>query len=75
MDASKEAHARQAQRASPQGSGPNCWQCAHFGITYVPGTPYACHYMGFRTNVLPAIEVLRVDGVGCRAFVGKARVG
>lgn len=33
--------------------------------------PYACQRYGFRTKVLPAIEVLRVDGQFCMGFVPK----
>jgi len=28
--------------------------------------------MGFKSRALPAIEVLRVDGVACRGFAAKA---
>ena len=52
--------------------GPNCWQCRFFGITYQPATPYACQRLGFRSQVLPSIEVLRTDGRFCQGFVPKA---
>jgi hypothetical protein len=51
--------------------GPNCWQCQFFGVSYDPRMPYACKRYGFRTKVLPAIEVLRVDGQFCMGFVPK----
>ena len=52
-------------------AGPDCRACRHFAITHVPATPYACRAMGFRSRMLPALEVLRVDGRPCRSFVAK----
>ena len=52
--------------------GPNCWQCRFFGITHQPATPYACQRMGFRSQILPSLEVLRTDGRFCQGFVAKA---
>ena len=52
--------------------GPNCWQCQHFAVSHVPSTPYACRAMGFRSRVLPSLEVLRVDGQFCKLFGAKA---
>lgn len=52
--------------------GPNCWQCRFFGITYQPATPYACHRLGFRSQLIPSVEVLRTDGRFCQGFVLKA---
>jgi len=48
--------------------GPNCWQCEYFAISWHPRMPYACQRMGFKSQVLPAIEVLRTDGQPCRGF-------
>lgn len=52
--------------------GPNCWQCRFLGITHLPATPYACQRLGFRSQVLPSLEVLRSDGRFCQGFVPKA---
>ncbi len=51
--------------------GPNCFQCRHFAVSWDPSLPYACRLMGFKSRVLPAIEVLRVDGVFCRGHSPK----
>lgn len=51
--------------------GPNCWQCQHFAVSWDPKRPYACLRMGFKSPVLPALEVLRVDGQVCRSFTPK----
>ena len=56
---------------TPQAQGPNCWQCQHFGMSYVPQMPYACRLMGFHSRALPCLEVLRADGHFCRGFVAK----
>jgi len=52
--------------------GPNCWQCQHFGISYDTKLPYLCRLMGFKTKMLPAIEVLRADGQYCQGFHPKS---
>ena len=51
--------------------GPNCWQCQFFAVSHDPRMPYACRRYGFRAKVLPAIEVLRVDGQFCMGFQPK----
>jgi hypothetical protein len=53
---------------------PNCWRCRHFAISYDPKRPYSCRLMGFKTKILPAIEVLRADGVRCMGFERKPAV-
>ena len=53
--------------------GPNCWQCQHFAISYVPSMPYACRAMGFQSQALPALEVLRADGQFCKLFLAKPK--
>jgi len=56
---------------APEAQGPNCWQCQHFGMSYVPQMPYACRLMGFQSRALPSLEVLRADGRFCRGFAAK----
>jgi hypothetical protein len=51
--------------------GPNCFQCRHFAVSWDPSFPYMCRLMGFKSRALPAIEVLRVDGVVCQGFAVK----
>ena len=48
--------------------GPNCYQCRHFAVSWDPSFPYLCRLLGFKSRALPAIEVLRADGVFCRGF-------
>lgn len=54
------------------GAGPNCYQCRHFAVSWDPKLPYACRLMGFKSRALPAIEVLRADGLPCQGFSSKS---
>jgi len=40
-------------------------------VSWDPAKPYACRLMGFKSRVLPAIEVFRTDGNPCRGFLNK----
>ena len=51
--------------------GPNCWDCRYLAITWDVRLPYGCQYMGFRSRVLPSLEVIRTDGRHCGAFAPK----
>ncbi len=50
---------------------PNCWRCRFFRITHQRATPYGCDAMGFQSQILPCIEVLRTDGSPCMSFARK----
>lgn len=52
-------------------ASPNCWHCRHFGLTYQPQMPYVCRQMGFKSQKLPAWDVLLIDGKPCRGFASK----
>jgi hypothetical protein len=56
---------------NPDGA-PSCWQCRHFAVSWDPKLPYLCRLMGFKSRVVPSIEVLRADGQRCRGFMSKA---
>jgi hypothetical protein len=51
--------------------GPNCWECRHLAITWDVRMPYGCKLMGFRSKVVPSVEVLRTDGRFCGGFSPK----
>lgn len=51
--------------------GPNCFGCKHFAVSWDAALPYSCRLMGFKSRGLPALEVLRADGVFCRGFAPK----
>jgi hypothetical protein len=59
----------------PQDGAPNCWQCRHFAVSWDPNLPYSCRLMGFKSRIMPAIEVLRADGTRCRGFMPKPAAG
>ncbi|MEY4435510.1 MAG: hypothetical protein RL175_465 [Pseudomonadota bacterium] len=40
-------------------------------ITWDVRMPYGCKLMGFRSKVIPSIEVLRTDGRFCGGFAAK----
>jgi hypothetical protein len=40
-------------------------------ITWDVRTPYSCKLMGFRSRVIPSVEVLRNDGRFCSGFTAK----
>ncbi len=54
-----------------QNKGPNCWHCRNFAITWDIKNPYGCNLMGFKSRLIPSLEVLRADGQACRGFIPK----
>lgn len=50
---------------------PDCWRCRNFAVIWQPATPYLCRLMGFKSRVLPSIEVTRADGRSCVGFSPK----
>lgn len=59
------------QDSAAPARGPNCFSCKHFAVSWDAALPYSCRLMGFKSRGLPAIEVLRADGVFCRGFAAK----
>lgn len=57
-----------APKLTEHEEAPNCWQCRHFAVSWDPKMPYSCRLMGFKSRILPAIEVLRADGSRCQGF-------
>ena len=60
-----------APPSSPLPKGPNCWECRYMAITWDVRLPYGCKLMGFRSKVVPSLEVLRTDGRFCGGFSPK----
>ena len=52
-------------------TGPNCWKCHYFAVSWDHTKPYACRLMGFKSPQLPCRDVLQIDGRHCRGFVAK----
>ena len=59
------------QGPAPGKTGPNCFECRHMAITWDMRMPYGCKLMGFRSKVIPSLEVLRTDGRSCGGFSPK----
>ncbi len=59
------------QGPAPGDRGPNCFECRHMAITWDVRMPYGCKLMGFRSKVIPSLEVLRTDGRFCGGFSPK----
>lgn len=57
-----------ANDTGPQLPDPDCRLCRHFHVTWEPQLPYGCRAMGFRSAVLPSLEVRLADGEACLAF-------
>ncbi len=56
-----------------KGSPPavNCWQCRHFATSWDPALPYSCKLLGFKSRMLPCMQVLQLDGRACQGFEPK----
>ena len=49
----------------------NCWTCLHFSVTWEPRFPYACGRMGFKSRLLPCIEVSNSSQMPCFGYKKK----
>ncbi|MBQ3034375.1 MAG: uracil-DNA glycosylase [Deferribacterales bacterium] len=49
----------------------DCFSCVHHRITWQPAFPYACKAMGFKSKVLPSLEVFKNSGLACQCFTPK----
>jgi hypothetical protein len=50
----------------------NCWQCRYFATSWDPALPYQCKLLGFKSRMLPCIQVQQLDGRLCQGFEPKA---
>ena len=60
---------------SPHSQQTNCWGCRYFKITHEKNMPYACNAMGFKSKMLPCLEVTRIEGSRCLSFAPKPSQG
>ena len=49
----------------------DCRLCTHYVVTWDPRWPHGCTAMGFRSQVLPSVEVRMADGTDCLSFSDK----
>ena len=59
--------------ASPDAPEVNCWDCRHFEISWDRNFRYQCRKLGFKSSVLPSIEVKSSDGRDCLGFEPKIK--
>ena len=52
-------------------TGVNCWQCRHFATSWDPALPYSCKLLGFKSRMLPCMQVQQLDGRACQGFEPK----
>lgn len=52
----------------------SCARCAHYYITFDARFPYGCRIMGFKSQRLPAHEILAATGAACVAFESRPPV-
>jgi hypothetical protein len=55
----------------PPSTQVNCWQCKHFATSWDPKMPYSCKLLGFKSQILPSIQVMNSDGRPCFGFDAK----
>ena len=49
----------------------NCWKCRFFATSWDPKLPYSCRLLGFKSRMMPAQQVLALDGRPCQGFDAK----
>ncbi|MBA4394298.1 MAG: uracil-DNA glycosylase [Desulfobacca sp.] len=54
-----------------QGTGPDCFSCKHFLITYDAHFPYGCRAVGFKSRLMPSKEMFVHSGLDCQLFAEK----
>ncbi len=59
----------------PKGRPPqiDCRACRHFYITHERAFPYGCRVVGFKSRLMPSIEVYMNSGIACQLFQEKAK--
>ncbi|MDH4481758.1 MAG: hypothetical protein QE279_03530 [Rhodoferax sp.] len=55
----------------PASTGANCWQCRFFATSWDPALPYSCKLLGFKSRMLPCLQVQQLDGRACQGFAPK----
>ncbi|WP_029523244.1 hypothetical protein [Persephonella sp. KM09-Lau-8] len=49
----------------------NCHKCEYFYITWDKNFPYGCKAFGFKSRLIPSIEVKKASGKECLQFKPK----
>ncbi|NPA16769.1 MAG: uracil-DNA glycosylase [Aquificae bacterium] len=51
----------------------NCYKCEYFYITWDKNFPYGCKSFGFKSRLLPSVEVKKASGRECLSFKPKQK--
>ena len=51
-----------------------CLSCRYFFITYDKNFPYGCHHVGFKSRLIPSVEMFKASGIACQLFAEKTRL-
>jgi len=46
----------------------NCYLCKYYYVTWNKKFPHGCRAMGFKSRMLPSIEVYKHSGIYCLLF-------
>jgi len=46
----------------------DCRKCVHYHVTWEPARPHGCRAMGFKSQHLPSLVVIRNSGTVCLYF-------
>lgn len=47
---------------------PECLRCKHYFVTWSPRFPYGCRAFGFKSKVIPCLEVYTASHQQCMKF-------
>ncbi|MGB9730665.1 MULTISPECIES: uracil-DNA glycosylase [Calditerrivibrio] len=53
----------------------NCFDCQYLVITWDKNFPYACKRLGFKSKLLPSLEVKKDSKIECLFFEKKVKNG
>ncbi|ADR18368.1 hypothetical protein Calni_0455 [Calditerrivibrio nitroreducens DSM 19672] len=58
-----------------QGKKVNCFECQYLAITWDKNFPYACKRLGFKSKLLPSLQVKKDSKMECQFFEKKVKNG
>jgi len=51
----------------------NCFDCQYLAITWDKNFPYACRKIGFKSKLMPSIQVKKDSKIDCQFFMKKVK--
>jgi len=49
----------------------NCKRCVHYYVTWQAQHPHGCKAFGFKSKIIPSMQVLKDSGKACSVFEEK----